>query len=153
MSSKHRFGLYKSAAAPRLAANHSQDHNHPWSQPGRWLADWPVSDVPTVGNLSPSRNFPSFPKYIYLGIFHYNSSNLFSCNVAQLKHTKGLLMTGQHSPSRSNAPPCRLSNTGKRKVYKANQIGRSIPFYSGAVPNSSYPWEAGDGGECSPACG
>ena len=36
LSSAHRFGLYKSAAAPRLAANHS----HPCSQLGRWLADW-----------------------------------------------------------------------------------------------------------------
>ena len=41
----HRFGLYKSAVAPRLATNHSEDHNHSCSQLGRWLADWPVSGM------------------------------------------------------------------------------------------------------------
>ena len=43
VSPAHRFGLCKSAAASRLAANHS----HPNSQLGRWLADWPVSGVPS----------------------------------------------------------------------------------------------------------
>ena len=43
LSSAHRFGLHKSAASPRLAANHS----HPCSQPVRRLADWPVSGMPS----------------------------------------------------------------------------------------------------------
>ena len=37
MSSAHRFCPYKSAAARRLAANHSQLR--------RWLADWPLSGL------------------------------------------------------------------------------------------------------------
>ena len=42
-----RLCIYKSAAAPGLAANDSRDHNHPSSQFERRLSDWLVSCMPT----------------------------------------------------------------------------------------------------------
>ena len=35
LSAEHRFGLYKSTAAHKLAANHSQNLGHPCRQLGR----------------------------------------------------------------------------------------------------------------------
>ena len=43
-----QIGCRISAYLRLVVAIHSQDHSHPCSQLGRWLADWPVSGIPSL---------------------------------------------------------------------------------------------------------